>query len=164
MRRIRAYNCFSRKAISITYSECVFVALGIHHTMRVRHIVICGLNAALKYFSTLSDKRSGFRIKLLNTKCVFWFSVQLLSETFLILGINQRDNIKNVHRSTCKVPVILVRFYETWIFSKGFRKTLKYQILWKSVEWETSCSMRTDGGTDMHNEDNSRFVQFCERA
>ena len=53
--------CCGGKAISITYPECVFVALGIHHAMRVRRIVICGLNAALRYFSAFFDKRSGFR-------------------------------------------------------------------------------------------------------
>ena len=51
-----------------------------------------------------------FGEKLLNTKCVFWFSVQLLSETFLILRGNERDMIKNVYRSSCKVPVTLVGF------------------------------------------------------
>jgi hypothetical protein len=62
------------KQKSITYSECVFVALGIHHATRVRHIVICGLNAAVKFFSTLSEKRSGFRIKVTEDKmCVFIF-------------------------------------------------------------------------------------------
>ena len=30
---------------------------------------------------------------VLNTKCVFWFSVQLLTETFLIISINERDMI-----------------------------------------------------------------------
>ena len=35
-----------------------------------------------------------FKKKLLNTKCVFWFPLQLLSETFLILGRNERDMIK----------------------------------------------------------------------
>ena len=32
---------------------------------------------------------------------------------------------------------------------KDFRTPLKYQISWKSVQWGPSCSMRTDGSTDM---------------
>jgi hypothetical protein len=48
--------------------------------------------------------------KLLNTKWVFWFSLPLLSESFLILRRNERDMIKNVYRSACEVPVTLVRF------------------------------------------------------
>jgi len=48
--------------------------------------------------------------KLLETKCVFWFSLQLLSETFLILRRPERDVIRNVYRSSRKVPVIIVTF------------------------------------------------------
>jgi len=44
---------------------------------------------------------------LLNTKCVFWFSLQPSSETFLILRRIQRD-IVNVQRSSCKVTALLV--------------------------------------------------------
>ena len=33
-------------------------------------------------------------------------------------------------------------------FSRQFRKILKYQISWKSVQWELSCSKRTDRLTD----------------
>jgi hypothetical protein len=40
----------------ITYSECVFEALGIQYAMRMHHIVIRGLPAQ-KYVSTLSRKR-----------------------------------------------------------------------------------------------------------
>jgi hypothetical protein len=43
-----------------------------------------------------------FGKKLLNTKCVFWFSLQLLFETFLILRIIQRDIVINVNTSLCE--------------------------------------------------------------
>jgi hypothetical protein len=46
-----------------------------------------------------------------------------------------------------------------------FEKFLKYQISWKSVQWEPSCFMgtdgQTDGRTDRHDEANSRFSQFA---
>ena len=51
-----------------------------------------------------------FEKKLLNTKYVFWFYLQLLSQTFLILGRIQRDIVINVNTSLCKAPLIHVRF------------------------------------------------------
>jgi hypothetical protein len=50
---------------------------------------------------------------LLITKCVFWFSLQLLSETFLILSRNARDMIKMYTGLHVKL-LILVRFNESW--------------------------------------------------
>ena len=51
-----------------------------------------------------------FEKTLLKIKCLFCFSLQLLSENFLILRRTERDVIKNVYWFSCKVAVILVRF------------------------------------------------------
>ena len=48
-------RCCSGKAIIITYTECVSVALGIRHAIRMRAIVICGMYRCTVYF-TLSQK------------------------------------------------------------------------------------------------------------
>jgi hypothetical protein len=47
-------HCYSGKAISITYSESVFVALGMQHAMRMRHIVICSLSSSSVYSHIIS--------------------------------------------------------------------------------------------------------------
>jgi len=86
-----------------------------------------------------------FEKQLLNTKYVFWFSLQILSETFFILKRNERDMIKMYIGLHVKYPLFLFSFNETWIFSTDFREILKYKISWKSVQWEQSCSIRSDG-------------------
>ena len=104
----RSCNLYcSERAISITYSKSVFVALGISMQWSCATLSC----PAVQYFSTLSHKRSHFRRKLLVIKCVFLSLVQILSETLLFLRRMERGMIINIYWFSCKAPVILVRFF-----------------------------------------------------
>ena len=92
----------------------MYVALVIQHAKRMRRTNMSSVASpaaytTFPYFSTLYHKWHDFRGKKIETRIVFSFSVQLLSETFLVLRRIQRDINKNVNRASCKVPVILVR-------------------------------------------------------
>jgi len=77
LRRVRATIVAVKKAISITYSECVSLALGIQHATRMRHIILSSVACpALQYFPTFSHKRYEFRKKIIEHKmCVLSFSI-----------------------------------------------------------------------------------------
>jgi len=49
------YCCYG-KAISVTYSEIMFVALGIQRAMRMRHNVICGLPGSAVFIHIVSRR------------------------------------------------------------------------------------------------------------
>jgi hypothetical protein len=51
--RSRNHYCL-QKAISITYFECVSVALAIQHAKRMRSIVICDLSGCTIFFHIIS--------------------------------------------------------------------------------------------------------------
>jgi len=51
---LRFYHSCRGKSIIITYSECVFVTLGIQHAMRMRHIAICVLHRSTIFFHIIS--------------------------------------------------------------------------------------------------------------
>jgi hypothetical protein len=135
------------KGISITHSECVSIALGIQHAMRVRHIVICCLSAPTIFFDVTSQTTQFSKNKLLNIQCIL-FSLQRLSETFLILRRTERDMIINAY-ACAKYSLFLSDLNENRIFSTDFRKIIKYQFTRKYFHREPSYSMRTDRRTGM---------------
>jgi hypothetical protein len=58
----------------------------------------------------------------LNIKWAFWFSPQCLLKTFLITRRIQQDITMNVQRSSCEIPISLVRFL------------MKFEFPWQTFE------------------------------
>ena len=134
---------------------CVSVALDIQHAMTMCHIILSSVACpALQHFSTLSHKwnknqkgwggRGGGPF---NVKFLFWFSKQLLPEAFLILRRTEWDTIISASVfmwSICYSCQILTKLE----FSQQiFQPILKYQISWKSIQWEPGGSMWMDAWT-----------------
>jgi len=94
-------NHFYRgKAISLTYSEWVFVVLFIQHTMPMHRIIIPPVACpAVPYFPILSRKFRNMCFDLLYILYLNRFSVQKI-----------KRQIINVHGSSYKMTVILFRF------------------------------------------------------
>jgi hypothetical protein len=60
--RVRIAIVATKKVLTVTYSECVSVALGIQHAKRMRRVTVSPVAClVLPYFSTLSHKRHDFR-------------------------------------------------------------------------------------------------------
>jgi len=95
--------------MSITYFQCMCVALVIPHAMRMHryYTVICELSGCTTF--SISHKPHVLReISIERKTHVLIFSTRF-SETFLILRRIKRDIVINVYTSSCKVPVNPVR-------------------------------------------------------
>ena len=103
-------HCSRGKVMRFMYYECVCVSvvLVIQCAESMGHIVICTLSSSTLFPHIISYTSRLFREYLLNTKYVFWFSLQLFAEMFLILRKLQPDIVTNVYRPSCKVPCIVV--------------------------------------------------------
>jgi hypothetical protein len=86
-----------------------FVTIDVQQAMRMRHIVICGLPCSTIYFHIIFRDNTVFGV---GRGGVFEHKMCVLisSEAFLIIRRTERDVIKHVCRSSCKVPIILDRF------------------------------------------------------
>jgi hypothetical protein len=153
-------HCCRGKAINITYSECVSVALGIQHAMHMRHTVTCGLSDSTIFFPTLSHKRHDFRRKAVDDiKCAFWFYLQFffwsISHTmkpwaimYVDLRVNSRYSCRNLMKLEFSIQILE-----------------KYSNIIKICPVGAELSTRTDGQTDeQHDVANIGFSQFCQQA
>jgi len=115
----------------------------------IQHAVPSVTCLSVPYFSTLSHKQHDFRGTFTEHK----MGVLIFSTTFVWNTSHSRNNStrchKCIHRASCKVHVILVRLYWNLNFYNRFSKKLKYQIWWKSTQWELSCSTLADRQSDM---------------
>jgi len=83
--------------MNVTYSGCVSLALGIQLAKRMLRIILSSVACSgLQYSSTIFGGGGDF----LNLKCVFWLSLQRLSEIFFFRRILRLDII-HVHRFSC---------------------------------------------------------------
>jgi hypothetical protein len=147
--------------LSSTESACAVIIL-LSECMCCYYTVIWGLSGWLYHIFSYISYRVRFLENLLNVKCVFWFSLQLLSTTLPTVRRTELNTVTNEQMSSHKIPIIiLVRLEWNSNFLNQFLKNiLKYEISWKPVKWQSICSMQTDG----HDDTNSHFSQFCEHA
>jgi hypothetical protein len=130
----------------------VFVALGIQHEICMHSVVACGLSGPIIFLGIFSQTvRFFFSKTLLNIKCVFWFSLHVLTETFLIFRITEQDIIINIHpvfmySTRYSFGILTSLAYSQQIFEKV--SDIKFCEYLSSGNRAVSCG-RTDKETDM---------------
>ena len=126
------------------------VALSIQHAKRM----LCCLLRALRLYSIclhylINGKNLGRNVTKYKM-CVLIFSTRFVWNMSFEEELSEISQIYLGLR--VKYPKLLSDIKETWIFSTNFRKILKYQISWKSVQCSGSqyvaCG-RKDRRTDM---------------
>ena len=150
-------HCCRGKAISITFAECLSVALVIQHAKHMCHIILSSVAfAALSYSSTSSHKWHIFKTEKLNVKCVFF------SKTFFWkISHFQKNSARRYHKCTyvfiqsthysCQIS--MTHYFPQHIFEK--HSNVRFH------ENPFSESQDVPHG-HRHDEANSHLLQFCE--
>ena len=124
---------------------CIY---SLRYIERSAHAPYCPMACpALQYFSTLSHKRHYFRKKSYWTQNVcFDFFYKFCLKHFLF-----QEELSEIWSKMYIGLHVKYRCYccQTWMKHKFpnrfFREIFKCQISWDSVQWQPSCSIRTDG-------------------
>jgi len=103
------WKCIMTLTYNIHTRQVVYINVTLWHIRTT--IVAVETHQSVLCFTTLSHTWHGLEGGggILNIRSVFWFSLQILSETFLIVRTRWDITIK-LHRSSCTVPIILVGF------------------------------------------------------
>ena len=133
------------------------------HSMRLRRIILSSvLYAALPYLPIYHERHDFRKNKILNIKCVFQVSLQILPETFLIPRVIKRDITVNVHGYSRNC---LQNFKKLEFSRQIFEKYSNIKFDKDSPSWSPAAPCRrTDGQANRHEEADSRFSQFLESA
>jgi hypothetical protein len=130
-------------------------------------VLSCVVCLAAPYLSTLSNKLCDFRgEKLLNIKCVFWFSLQICPKHFTFW-----EEFSEIWSSLCigthiNCQLFLSDFNDTWILSTDFGKPQVQNLM--NIRpvgtdlFHADRKKRADGRTDRRDRTLSRISQFCD--
>jgi hypothetical protein len=115
--------------------------------MRMCHISICDLHGCTIFFNFISQTLRFSKKKNIEHETCLNFSYKFLLKHFSFYEELREIWSKMYIGLHVKYPIFLSDFNETWLFLTDFQKILKYQISWKSIQWELSCSVWMDRQT-----------------
>jgi len=151
------------KPISITYSECVVVALGIQHAMCMHHIVICDLpgsttfSCIISWMAWFSKKVTAHKTCVMNLifmdPCiVVWLSrnnqqgcILLVISTECIMNFSPTSVWNNSHSKMNSVRQI----------KNVYWSSLKYPLFWSDINETWSA------GQIFEKYSNIKFTKIC---
>ena len=136
---MRSRNHWSRESNKYSYFIFWMCVCSFSYPACIAHAPHCLINGTI------------FGKTLPNLTCVLWFSLQLLSETFLVRRVIKRDTTVHGYGSSCKVSVILARCVLKLEFSRQIfenSSNIKFHGNLFSGNRVVPCG-RTDRRTDM---------------
>jgi len=115
--------------------------------MRVRPIILLSQAwPAVHYFPLCLIHRMILEKRYWICNVCFEFLLQMLSETFIVLKRTERHVVKNIYGSSCKVPVILRRYYQNFNILYTFPRNIVTSNFMKSPPVEADLFL-ADGQT-----------------